>query len=92
LRPLGMLLALAFGSSVCMTLGLTMSLAVLLLAAPTHPEIPVLVRTVPWGLVLTTAAGFSLLGELRQLPWRRRAQLTLLVVMVAIAVWFTRAG
>lgn len=75
-----------------MTLGLTMSLAVLLLAAPTHPEIPVLVRTVPWGLVLTAAAGFSLFGELRQLPWRRRAQLALLVVMVAIAVWFTPAG
>lgn len=88
MRPLGMLLALAFGSAVCMTLGLTMSLAVLLLAAPSHPEIPVLVRTVPWGLVLTTAAGFSLLGELKRLPWRRRAQLALVVVLVAIAVWF----
>jgi hypothetical protein len=87
-----MMLALAFGSAVCMTTGLVMSLAVLLLADSSHPEIPVLIRTVPWGLVLTTAAGFALLGELKQLAWRRRAQAALLVVMVAMAAWFVPAG
>ena len=92
MRPLGMLLALTFGSAVCLTTGLAMSLAVMLLADLSHPEIPVLMRTVPWGLALTATAGFALLGELKQAPWRRRAQAALLVVMVAMAAWFVPGG
>ena len=92
MRPLGMLLALVFGSAVCMTTGLLMSLAVLVFADSSHPEIPVLIRTAPWGVALTAAAGFSLLGELKQLALRRRAQAVLVVVMVAMAAWFVPAG
>ena len=92
MRPLGMLLALTFGSAVCLTMGLAMSLAVMVLADVSYPEIPVLLRTVPWGLALTTAAGFALLGELKQRVWRRRAQAALLVVMVAMAAWFVSGG
>jgi|GEM_PF-5921159 len=83
--PLAMLLALAFGSAVCLTAGLTMSLAVLLLAAPDHQDFRPLVWAVAWGLCLTVSAGLALRGELRQLPQRRPLQLLLLVVMLAMA-------
>jgi uncharacterized membrane protein YfcA len=83
--PLGMLLALTFGSAVCLTAGLLMSLAVLLLAAPNHQDFRPLVWAVVWGLCLTTSAGLALRGELRQLPQRRPLQLLLSVVMAAMA-------
>jgi len=83
--PLAMLLALALGSAVCLTAGLAMSLAVLLLAAPDHQDFRPLVWAVAWGLGLTTTAGLALRGELRQLPQRRPLQLLLLLVMLAMA-------
>lgn len=92
MRPLGMILALTFGSAVCFTAGLVMSLAVLLLAEPTYPEVPVLARVAPWGLLLTSAAGLALLGELRERPWRRQAQGALVVVVVVMAAWFVPPG
>lgn len=92
MRPLGMILALTFGSAVCFTAGLVLSLLVLLLAEPGHPEVPVLVRSAPWGLALTTAAGLALLGELRERPWRRRAQAVLVALVLVMAAWFVPPG
>jgi hypothetical protein len=90
LRPLAVLLGVAFGSAVALFVGLVLT-AIVLLALPEFAdrfagEWRPLLFGIAWTSVLTAIAGASFVGELRARPWRRPFQWVLAAAIGGL-VW-----
>ncbi len=90
MRPMAVLVGIIMGSSLALTVSLTMSAIVFLLL----PEYSVrlasermpLLRALLWGYGLTAVSASSFIGELRGLRWRYGTE-ALLGVMLTTLVW-----
>jgi hypothetical protein len=91
-RPLTVLNAIVLGSSVATTFGLGATLIVFLVLSDETPrfreELPLLARFVGIFVVLTTLAAVSFIGQARNRPWRRWAQLALWSTLAGLAVLY----
>lgn len=90
MRPLAMLLGIVMGSTVSIAIGLALTLIVFLLL-PEHAErigeeFGPLWRSFLGVSFAAVVAAASFVGEIRERPWRRPAQL-LLVVLLAGVTW-----
>jgi hypothetical protein len=92
MRPLTMLLGIVMGSTVSIAVGLAMTVIVFLalpeyserLSGEFRPLLAYLLGTT----LLATAAVLAFLGELRQLPWRRRAHAALALGLLSTVAWY----
>ncbi len=80
------------GSAVSLVAGLTLTLAVFLLLPEYHERLdgeqtPLLVG-LGWSVALALSATAGFVGEIRQTPWRRPAQLALLFVLAGMCWQF----
>ena len=90
MRPMAVLIAIIMGSSIALTISLTMSAVVFLLlpeysARLGSERIPML-KALLWGWSLAGVASASFIGELRGRRWRFGAQGLLAAMLVAL-VW-----
>lgn len=90
MRPLAMLLGIVMGSTVSIAIGLALTLIVFALL-PEHAErigeeFGPLWRSFLGVAAAAAIAAASFVGEVRQRPWRRAAQLLLLAVLAG-ATW-----
>jgi multisubunit Na+/H+ antiporter MnhG subunit len=87
LRPLTVLTGIVLGSSAATTFGLGATLIVFLIHSGDVPqfrdELPLLAVYLAIFVGLTALAGVSFIGQARERPWRRWAQ---------VAMWGTLAG
>lgn len=87
-----MLLGIVMGSTVSIAVGLAMTVIVFLalpeyserLSGEFRPLLAYLLGTT----LLATAAVLAFLGELRQLPWRRRAHAALALGLLSTVAWY----
>jgi hypothetical protein len=90
MRPMAVLVGIIMGSSLALTVSLSMSAIVFLLlpeySARLASERMPLLRALLWGYGLTAVSAASFIGELRGLRWRYGTE-PLLAVMLAALVW-----
>jgi hypothetical protein len=76
------------GSAVALLSGLVMTLLVFLMLPEFRDrlagEFGPLLQAVAWAALLTGASGAAFLGEIRSRPWRRPAQLIMLLALLGI--------
>jgi hypothetical protein len=76
------------GSAVALLSGLFMTLLVFLLLPEFRGrlagEFGPLLQAVAWAALLTAASAAGFVGEIRSKPWRRPAQLVMLVVLLGV--------
>lgn len=96
MRPLTVLTAIVLGSAVATTFALSATAVVYLVLVNKHPqfraELPLLLGYVAGFLLLCAVAGLTLVGQLRERPWRRWAQGAMWALLVGFATlyWVTR--
>jgi cyanate permease len=96
LRPLTVLTGIILGSAAATTFGLGSTLVIFLVLSGRHPEfraeLPLLGVYVALFAGLTALAAVSFIGQARERPWRRRAQLAMWSALAALAAlyWSTR--
>ena len=96
MRPLTVLTGIVLGSSAATTFGLAATLVVFLVLSGETPqfrdELPLLARYLAIFVGLTTLAGVSFIGQARERPWRRWAQLAMWGALAVLAglYWSTR--
>ena len=96
MRPLTVLTGIVLGSSAATTFGLGATLIVFLVLSGEFPrfraELPSLALYMVLFSGLTALAAVSFIGQARERPWRRWAQLALWGTLAALAFlyWFTR--
>jgi hypothetical protein len=95
-RPLTVLTGIVLGSSTATTFGLGATLVVFLVLSGEFPqfraELPLLALYLALFCGLTALAAISFVGQARERPWRRWAQLAMWVALGALAAlyWSTR--
>jgi hypothetical protein len=95
-RPLTVLTGIVLGSSAATTFGLGATLIVFLVLSNEAPqfrkELPLLAVYLAIFVALTTLAGVSFIGQARERPWRRWAQLAMWSALAGLAAlyWSTR--
>jgi len=95
-RPLTVLTGIVLGSSAATTFGLGATLVVFLVLSGEFPqfrsELPLLAAYLALFSGLTALAAFSFIGQARERPWRRWAQLAMWGALAALAAlyWSTR--
>jgi hypothetical protein len=95
-RPLTVLTGIVLGSSAATTFGLGATLIVFLVLSGEFPrfraEMPLLALYLALFSGLTVLAAISFIGQARERPWRRWAQLAMWGALAALAAlyWFTR--
>lgn len=96
MRPLTVLTGIVLGSSAATTFGLGATLVVFLVLSGEYPqfraELPLLGLYLALFSGLTALAAVSFIGQARERPWRRRAQLAMWAALAALAAlyWSTR--
>lgn len=96
MRPLTVLTGIVLGSSAATTFGLGATLVVFLVLSGEVPrfraELPLLAVYLVLFSGLTTLAAVSFIGQARERPWRRWAQLAMWGALAALATlyWSTR--
>lgn len=96
MRPLTVLTGIVLGSSAATTFGLGATLIVFLVLSGEFPrfraELPSLALYMVLFCGLTALAAVSFIGQARERPWRRWAQLALWGTLAALAMayWLTR--
>lgn len=92
MRPLTALNAIVFGSAVAISFGLLGVAVVFLMLRGAHPQVtsefPAVVRSAGVFLVLAAASGLSLVGMLKERPWRWQAQAAMWVVVAAVGAYY----
>jgi hypothetical protein len=95
MRPLAVLFGIVMGSAVSIAVALTLTLAVFLLlpdqATRLAPEFDPLMRTLGVAVVMAALSVAGFVGELRGAPWRRPAQLALVLALTAVG-WMAWPG
>ena len=90
MKPLAVLLGIVAGSAVAMAVALGMTGIVFLLlpeySARLAGEQAPLLKGLAWSWSLSLVSAASFLGELKNAPWRRPAQV-LLALMLALLAW-----
>jgi len=95
-RPLTVLTGIVLGSSIATTFGLGATLVVFLVLSSETPEfreeLPLLARYLGLFGALTAVAAVSFIGQARERPWRRWAQLAMWGTLAGLAAlyWSTR--
>jgi hypothetical protein len=95
-RPLTVLTAIVLGSAVATTFSLAATAVVYLVLVNKHPqfraELPFLLGYLAGFVLLSAVAGLTLVGQLRERPWRRWAQAAMWSLLLGFAAlyWFTR--
>jgi len=95
LRPLAVLTALIFGSAAAISFGLTATAVVFLVLGSEEPrladELPSLIRSCGWFLVLAGVSGTALYATLKELKWRwaGQAAMWLSLVLIGWVFWPT---
>lgn len=88
MRPMAVLIAIIMGSSIALTVSLTMSAVVFALlpeySARLASERLPLLRALIWGWSLVAVAGASFIGELRGRRWRYATQVLLAAMLLAL--------
>jgi hypothetical protein len=90
------LTGIVLGSSAATTFGLGATLVVFLVLSGETPqfrdELPLLAKYLAIFVVLTALASVSFIGQARERPWRRWAQLAMWAALVGVAglYWSTR--
>jgi hypothetical protein len=96
-RPLTVLTGIVLGSSAATTFGLGATLVVFLVLSGEFPqfrsELPLLASYLALFSGLTALAAVSFIGQARERPWRRWAQLAMWGALASLAAlyWSTRA-
>ena len=96
MRPLTVLTGIVLGSSAATTFGLGATLVVFLVLSGEAPqfreELPLLAVYLVIFVALTTLAAVSFIGQARERPWRRWAQLAMWGAVAGLAAlyWSTR--
>lgn len=96
MRPLTVLTGIVLGSSAATTFGLGATLIVFLVLSGDYPqfraELPLLAVYLGLFAGLTAIAAISFIGQARERPWRRRAQLAMWASLAALVAlyWSTR--
>ena len=96
MRPLTVLTGIVLGSSAATTFGLGATLVVFLVLSGEFPqfraELPLLALYFSLICGLTALAAVSFIGQARERPWRRWAQLAMWAALAALATlyWSTR--
>ena len=97
MRPLTVLTGIVLGSSAATTFGLGATLIVFLVLSGETPqfreELPLLSLYLAIFVGLTAVAAASFIGQVRERPWRRRAQLAMWGTLAGLAAlyWSTRS-
>lgn len=92
--PLAVLTAIVFGSAVAIAFGLNAVLVIFMVIRDESEQLGVEIGRLPFYcllfLALASAAGAALYSLLKNLPWRRRAQLAMWggVLLTGILVWW----
>lgn len=95
MRPLTVLTGIVLGSSAATTFGLGATLIVFMVLSGEYPrfraELPLLALYLAIFSTLTALAAVSFIGQARERPWRRWAQLAMWGTLSALAAlyWFT---
>lgn len=88
MRPMAVLVGIIMGSSIALTLSLTMSAIVFLLlpeySARLASERLPLLKGLLWAWSLTAVSSSSFIGELRDRRWRYGTQLLLAAMLLAL--------
>ena len=91
-RPLTVLTGIVLGSSAATTFGLGTTLIVFLILAGEAPEfrseLPLLARYLVIFVALTSLAAVSFIGQARNRPWRRWAQLAMWSALAGLAALY----
>lgn len=96
MRPLTVLTGIVLGSSIATTFGLGATLIVFLVLSGETPqfreELPLLSLYLSLFVALTAVAAVSFIGQARERPWRRWAQLAMWGTLAGLAAlyWSTR--
>ena len=96
MRPLTVLTGIVLGSSIATTFGLGATLVVFLVLSGETPqfreELPLLSLYLSLFVALTAVAAVSFIGQARERPWRRWAQLAMWGTLAGLAslYWSTR--
>ena len=96
MRPLTVLTGIVLGSSIATTFGLGATLIVFLVLSGETPqfreELPLLTLYLGLCVALTAVAAVSFMGQARERPWRRWAQLAMWGTLAGLAAlyWWTR--
>ena len=89
MRPLAVLLGIALGSALSLFVGLALTLVVFLSLTDYRDRLQgeqgPLLAGIGWAALLTLASAAGFLGELRLRPWRRPAQLAVVLVILGMA-------
>ena len=89
MNPLAFLTALVFGSAAAISFGLTATAVVFLILRGEQPELqrelPSLLRSCAWFLLLSAVAGAALVAALKHLRWRFAGQFAMWAVLALIA-------
>src|SRR5687767_5364691 len=93
MRPTVVVLGFVFGSAVAITFALVGTTIVFLTLRADYPRLegelrPLLISVCLFAL-LTAAAGSTFYGELKRRQWRRGALALLLVMLAAVAAYYT---
>lgn len=90
LRPLAIFLGIAMGSAVSLLAGLALTAAVFLFLPEyterLQPERKPLLVALAWAISLAVISCTAFFGEIKGRPWRRSAQIVLVVLLSAM-VW-----
>ena len=90
MQPLTVLLGIVMGSSVALLAGLSMTLTVFLLMPEYRDQLSAefmpLLEAIAWAALLTAASAASFVSQLKVKPWRRVAQVVLMV-SVGLVAW-----
>ncbi len=89
MKPLTVLLGIVMGSALALAVALGMTGVVFLLlpeySARLAPEQLPLLKGLAWSWSLALVAAASFVGELKNAPWRRAAQLVLVLILALLA-------
>lgn len=92
MRPLTVLNAIVLGSSVAITFGLVATLVIFLVLSGETPrfreELPLLAVYAAIFVGLTALAAVSFIGQARNAPWRRWAQLAMWGALAGLALLY----
>ncbi len=88
MRPLAVLLGIVMGSAVALFGGLVLTLLVFLLLPEFREELSAefvpLLQAIAWAALLAAASVAAFVGEVRNLAWRRGAQVATVAALVGI--------
>ena len=92
MRPLTVLTGIVLGSSAATTFGLAATLVVFVVLGDEHPQFrserPLLAAYLAIFVGLTALAALSFIGQARERPWRRWAQLAMWGPLVGVAALY----